>query len=102
MLAEKARSPRKTALVLLAITAAAGQLRPDTVSDPGAAEAAANGQPVHVHVKLRAVGARGATLAAMASRAEAMFAPPPGADDARARWVRVRAASPDDAIRVAE
>jgi subtilisin family serine protease len=106
MLAIKARSPWKAALAGLAIAVAAGRIGPGSGTQPGAGadpDAAVSGRPIHVHVKLRASGARGAALAALASRAEAMFAPlPPGTDDARARWLRVRAESPGEARRLAE
>jgi subtilisin family serine protease len=105
MVAIKARPPWKTALAGLAIAVLASRIDPGpgTETGTGTGADAASGQPVHVHVKLRASGARVAALAGMASHTEAMFAHlPPGTDDDRARWIRVRAESPDAAPRLAE
>jgi subtilisin family serine protease len=102
MLAVKAGSPWKAALVGLVIATAAGRIGPVPGADPGAG-APARGRPIHVHVKLAAGGAGVAALAAVAPRAEAMFAPlPPGTADDRARWIRIRADGPGDARRLAE
>jgi len=101
MLAVKARPPWKVALLGLAIAATASRLDHGGARGGAGAGTAASG-PIHVHVKLRASGARVAALAGIASRAEAMFAPlPPGTSDDRARWIRVRAGSPAAAIRIA-
>ena len=112
MLAIKASPPWKAALVGLGLAAAASRIGPGSSPCVGPAAtpdvdagdaAAAIGAPVHVHVKLRAGGPLAAALGPLASRAEAMFAPlPPGADDDRARWLRVRADSPAAARRLAE
>jgi subtilisin family serine protease len=107
MFAIKARSPWKAALAGLALAGAASLLAPHRDRAPAPAPAptaaVAPGQPLHVHVKLAASGLRVAALATMSSRVEPMFARlPPGTDDARARWLRVRAASPEDARRLAE
>jgi len=95
MLAVNARSPWKTALVGLVIASAAGRIGPAPGPSSGPA------RPVHVHVKLAPGGPRTAALAMVASRVEAMFAPlPPGVDDGRARWIRVRADGPAEAARL--
>ncbi|HWO19849.1 MAG TPA: S8 family serine peptidase [Kofleriaceae bacterium] len=102
MLATLARSPWKAALAALAfaLAALANQLGPGPGQGPAAPAVAA--PIVHVHVKLRAGGAHAWALAHPGARAEAMFAPlPPGQDDARARWLRVRADDAEDARRLA-
>jgi subtilisin family serine protease len=117
MVATLARFPWRAALAGLALAAAAGRIGPGSGPGSGSGPAAPAGPTapvvaadapaaaasiVHVHVKLRARGARVAALAPLAARAEAMFAPlPPGQDDARARWLRVRADGAEDARRLA-
>ncbi|HWU88718.1 MAG TPA: hypothetical protein VN253_15735, partial [Kofleriaceae bacterium] len=96
MLAVHVRSPWKLALAALL---GRGAPPPEPVL-------AGSGQLAYVHAKLRADHAGVTALRGMSGRAAPLFthlAPAAAAaDDDRARWIRVRADSRDDALRLAE
>lgn len=102
MLAIHVRSPWKAALAGAVLAVLLGR------GAPGPAPVLiGSGEPVFVHAKLRAHRAEVAALHGLAGHIGPLFthlAPDADADDAddRARWIRVRTGSREDALRLAD
>jgi len=106
MLAEQVRSPWRVAFALavsiVALRWSGERCEPRTAGELGSgARVLGNcGAPTYVHAKLVAEGVGVASLEREPAEALFTFLPPETHDD-RARWIRVRACSAGDAVRLA-